>query len=598
MPEVSRSDLRPVITPQLALAASMYRDRGVYAVLAGSGMSTAAGIKTGWELTKQLAELEAQKLDGTVPDDIEVWWSANKGVPLDYSNLVEAIAPAIGTRRTLLASIIEPNDDELALGLKLPTAAHRGLADLVVARHVRVILTTNFDRLIEQALSSVGVDAQVLTGPEDLPGMTPVQHTACTVVKLHGDYGQANILNTARELASYQASWSSFVERVLHEYGLVTIGWSGASDDALRRAIVATCGQLYGCFFGVRGDLHAELREMAEAGMATVVPVRTADEFFDELTGALKELDHQPTRPLKTATVIGTTKRLLQQRRTLIELREFLLREARLLKERLDAIADLDPNAYLADVDRVLLLGEPVAVALGVGAYYGTPAEHYIWNDVFRVVADQPMPLNIFGGAWVQELGLRRLPAAMAFQAALLGAWAVEDLDFITLMLGQGIRHAFFEDALAGFNSMATCPAFVALAPPEVLDVNVFGHPTVRCAADLSDKITEAIRVNLEDQYPVRSDFRFASQDIGYLVALLQHDWHIENGVAPHQRWSGGTFQGGSFNTIGAFIDPQPPPAPRRFTERLGALSSSRLLAAGLFGGDPRRLARAQQAVG
>ena len=185
------------------LAASFHYDRGAYAVLVGSGMSTAAGIPTGWDLTRELAELEARHQEGQSPDDIEAWWAANKAVPLGYSSVVEAIAPTIGQRQALLRSIIEPSADEITAGLKIPGSAHHALAELVGRGYVRVIVTTNFDRLIETALRSAGIDEQMLSGPGDLPGMIPLQHTACTVIKLHGDYQQANLINTDTELAEY-----------------------------------------------------------------------------------------------------------------------------------------------------------------------------------------------------------------------------------------------------------------------------------------------------------------------------------------------------------------------------------------------------------
>jgi hypothetical protein len=92
----------PLVDPFVVLAASLHYDRGAYAVLIGSGMSTAAGIPTGWDLTTQLAELEARHQDGQVPDDIEAWWAANKPGPLGYSSVVEAIAPTLGQRQALL----------------------------------------------------------------------------------------------------------------------------------------------------------------------------------------------------------------------------------------------------------------------------------------------------------------------------------------------------------------------------------------------------------------------------------------------------------------------------------------------------------------
>ena len=74
---------------------------------------------------------------------------------------MEAIAPTLGQRQALLQSVIEPSADEIRAGLKIPGAAHHALADLIARSYVRVIVTTNFDRLIETALRSAdrGADA-------------------------------------------------------------------------------------------------------------------------------------------------------------------------------------------------------------------------------------------------------------------------------------------------------------------------------------------------------------------------------------------------------------------------------------------------------
>jgi len=46
-------------------------------------------------------------------------------------------------------------------GRKQPTASHEAIADLVKAVWIKVIITTNFDRLIEQALDAVGVTSLI-----------------------------------------------------------------------------------------------------------------------------------------------------------------------------------------------------------------------------------------------------------------------------------------------------------------------------------------------------------------------------------------------------------------------------------------------------
>jgi NAD-dependent SIR2 family protein deacetylase len=64
--------------------------------------------------------------------------------------LLEALAPTVAARRDLLHRYFEPADeDERERGAKQPTAAHRAITELVGEGRIRLILTTNFDHLIE-----------------------------------------------------------------------------------------------------------------------------------------------------------------------------------------------------------------------------------------------------------------------------------------------------------------------------------------------------------------------------------------------------------------------------------------------------------------
>lgn len=554
------------IDPFLVLAASLHFDRGAYAALVGSGMSTTAGIQTGWEFTKELAELEARHRDGAVPDDIEVWWTANKEVPLGYSAVVEAIAPTIGQRQALLKSIIEPSQDEIRAGLKIPGPAHHALAELVARGYVKVIVTTNFDRLIETALRGAGIEEQMLSGPGDLAGMIPLQHTACTVIKLHGDYQQANLINTDAELAEYDPAWLALLRTVLAEYGLFTIGWSGQSDTVLRREIEAAAGQRYGCFLGIRGEPIPEVQTLVAERRAAIVPVTTADEFFDKLTGTLTEIAQRPAAPLQTSAVVGATKRLISQGRLKIELRDVLLREAGLLKDRLDRLQPFSPDQYLQWLADIQQWGQPLAGALAAGCFYA-PEHRRLWIDVFRLVAAQPQPLS--GPMWQQGQALRRLPATMLLYAGVLGAWGADDAAMIKDLLRQQMRHSFL-DHDGSLRELTSCPAFVALAPPEVIDTDALGLGPG--ANHSSNQVVRAIMPVLRDEFPVAPDFAAAFEEVEYLMALLQHNWYEASGIPGHARWGRATFHSGLIAVPGAILGPQPESVSMRLHNRLGRL--------------------------
>jgi hypothetical protein len=53
---------------------------------------------------------------------------------------------------------------------------------------IRVVLTTNFDRLTERAIEAQSITPTVIATREAAEGAVPLVHSPCTVIKLHGDY--------------------------------------------------------------------------------------------------------------------------------------------------------------------------------------------------------------------------------------------------------------------------------------------------------------------------------------------------------------------------------------------------------------------------
>ena len=151
------------------LAVSLQRQPGIYALLLGSGLSRAASIPTGWEVTLDLVRRLAVA-NGDEPTDLEAWYRERYDEEPDYSRILERIASTEAERRGLLEAYFEPTEEERAQGLKLPTKAHRAIARLVAKGYIRVILTTNFDRLLEQALQDEGIQPVVVASTDALKG--------------------------------------------------------------------------------------------------------------------------------------------------------------------------------------------------------------------------------------------------------------------------------------------------------------------------------------------------------------------------------------------------------------------------------------------
>ena len=204
----------------------MHANLGVFAILVGSGVSRSAKILTAWEvmldLTRKLAAMNGEDCES----DPATWYHEKFGVDPDYSELLNAIGKTPAERQLLLRSYFEPTEDEREQGFKQPTNAHRSIARLVVAGYCRVVLTTNFDKLIERAIEDEGVSPVVLSTPDSIQGALPLAHQKCCVVKLHGDYLDARIKNTPAELAEYDERLNHLLDQVFDSFGLVICGWS------------------------------------------------------------------------------------------------------------------------------------------------------------------------------------------------------------------------------------------------------------------------------------------------------------------------------------------------------------------------------------
>ncbi|CAL1692935.1 hypothetical protein MMB232_03118 [Brevundimonas subvibrioides] len=263
---------------------------GVYALLLGSGVSRGAGIPTGWDITLELADRLAQLRGEKSEPAPDIWYEKTFGKPPAYSDLVELLAPKSDERRALLNRFFEPTDAEREQGLKVPSLAHQAIARLVASGHVKVIITTNFDRLMERALEEVGVSPTVIKSADDIIGAVPLPHARCIVLKIYGDYLDVRLRNTSEELGSYDEKLALYLRRILEDFGLVVCGWSADWDPALRDTVVASAGKRYGAFWCARGDLGESASKTLGLCSARLISIDGADGFFQDLADRVEAL--------------------------------------------------------------------------------------------------------------------------------------------------------------------------------------------------------------------------------------------------------------------------------------------------------------------
>jgi len=323
------------VKPELSLAFSVHSGPGTYAILMGSGVSRAAGVPTGWEVTlnlvRQLAELQ-----GEATEDPEAWYIERFGQEPNYSEVVNRLAPTQDQRRSLLQGYFEPDEEEREEGKKEPTAAHRAIARLCSKGYVRVIVTTNFDRLLERALEAEGVSPIVIDTPDAAEGAPPLQHSGCTVVKANGDYLDTRIKNTPEELGEYDDRINALLGRIFREYGLVVCGWSGTYDTALIDALKRAGGRRYMAYWVSRGAPSEAERSLTTFIGGMSIEAEGANEFFSDLLDKVEALEtFGGNDPLSTPVAVATAKRYLDDLEGYVRLRELVSSVGREAREKL-----------------------------------------------------------------------------------------------------------------------------------------------------------------------------------------------------------------------------------------------------------------------
>jgi hypothetical protein len=393
-------------------------------VLLGSGLSRAAEIPTGWEITLDLIRRVALAQEIAEQPDWAKWYRETTGQEPNYSTLLEELAGSPDERRAILHRYIEPTQQDREEGRKIPTAAHRAMAELVRRGYIRVIVTTNFDRLLESALREIGVEPTVIGSIDALSGAEPIAHSACYIFKLHGDYKDARILNTDAELNVYPTEYDRQLDRIFDEYGLIVCGWSGEWDRALRAAFLRASNRRYPVYWTARGKLADSVQELVNHRRARVISIDDADSFFTKLLRRVEALEQgQRQNPLSIELLVRSAKRYLSKPEFRIQLDELFTEEVDRVFEGLDA-PEFDPqkhwhvDEFHARIRKYEAVTEPLARMVGVLGRWGDDSELPLVLDIINSLYRHSE--RIAGGV-TPYLNIRSYPALLVFTAYGIG---------------------------------------------------------------------------------------------------------------------------------------------------------------------------------
>ena len=505
-----------MIDPIQSLAFSIQANPGVYAVLVGSGVSRAANVLTGWGITVDLIH-QLMLLDKEENDlDPISWYQQKFDKEPDYSDLLDALAKTPAERQQLLRPYFEPDDAEHEEGAKEPTVAHRAIAALAVQGFLKVIVTTNFDRLMETALEDAGIEGlTVISSPDQIRGALPLIHTRCCVFKVHGDYLDTRIRNTPDELGEYPREFDELLDRIFDEFGLIVCGWSGEWDGALRSAILRAPSRRFTTYWAVRSKPDDRAQQLISHRRAQTIPIADADTFFQTVREHVESIEKfSRPHPLSTEAAIASLKRYLPESRHRIQLSELIRDTVEKVVEMTSGEAFAVEGVHLTResvterVHRYEIACETLLPMALIGGYWAEKEHYPIWQQALQRLGSRR-----HSGGTVIWLNLQQYPATLLLYALGLGAVSNNRLQFLKHILTSPVHNDLREDV----------PAVETLTPFRLVDRDAMKRLLAGMDnrhAPLNDRIHETLHPYAERIIPDNNRYTLVFDKLEILMSL------------------------------------------------------------------------------
>lgn len=423
--------------PLLKLAFSLEANHGVYALLLGSGISRDAGIPTGWDIVLDLIRRFAAMRGEDPGPDPDNWYRQTFGKIPKYDELMNYIAATQSERRNILRPYFEPTEDDLEQGRKAPTLAHQNIAALVKMGYIRMILTTNFDRLTEIALNNKGIFPDIINSEDQLNGAIPYVHSKCYLIKLHGDYIDTRIKNTPEELSTYSPKMNELLDRIFDEFGLIVCGWSSASDTALRDAIFRAPNRRFTTFWLSKGEMNEDAKRMVDHRKAESIAIESADQAFNEIKEKVESLSElHEANSMSTAVAVSTVKRYIVDPKHRIRLHELIREETERVYQELksdrfetNGIKFTDELFQMRMHDYESLI-KPLSSMLTALSFYDSGENAHLITSSLERLANKPRHNGIIG-----LNNLQLYPALLVFYSVGISALCSKKFDNLKAIL-------------------------------------------------------------------------------------------------------------------------------------------------------------------
>jgi len=262
---------------------------GKCTVFLGAGISVPAGIPSAYGIIANIGRILLKK-DNINDDEVYAWLKTQ-----DFFDQNSAYA-------SILDAAFASENDRLAyfeteIRGKRPTTAHKSIAKMIDHGFTSIVVTTNFDRLMEYAVLKVCHHFPCVYQSDLMPFEVNMQSHRAKIFKLHGDYLYGNIRNLDHELYLVKESMSRKLSIVAREGVLLVSGYSGG-DATVMEALETfakdesafNSGIYWLALKGIKpNEAVLRLLELTADRGSGIVEIESADEFFTSLLEDLPE---------------------------------------------------------------------------------------------------------------------------------------------------------------------------------------------------------------------------------------------------------------------------------------------------------------------
>ncbi|MDC0671040.1 SIR2 family protein [Nannocystis radixulma] len=262
-----------------------------FAFILGAGASVQSGIPAAGALVwRWLTELH-RRLSRHGPP-LERWATAEA---LEIADFALERAPSFYSQ--VFARRFRQHPDEGYADLedimqgKDPSFGYSVLAHILAETRHKLVITTNFDNLVSEALSIFTGIAPLVCGHESLANFVHVEPRRPVVVKIHRDLLMAP-MNRVAEIAALQSAWVEPLTKVFRSYTPIVIGYGG-NDGSLMGFLNSLPedsipGGIFWCYYGPAGPPAPEIRHLVARHRGILVPIEGFDELMLRLSARLR----------------------------------------------------------------------------------------------------------------------------------------------------------------------------------------------------------------------------------------------------------------------------------------------------------------------